>query len=192
MHGLQGQSQFVLQGQVVGLDVVWGLPGCLFTRQAAVFSDFSKDLGSGISKTLAPVSSGSLLIFSFSIVPDALRPHVLLLPPCSSVRGNFQARILEGVCYLLVLQDVLAPVMEPAFSALAGGIFASEPSGKPFLLLAIIIKLPGRSPHSQDSDWNDHLFLSAVHFKQTGYFNFFLLFAQSLGWHFSGVRGRHP
>ena len=51
-------------------------------------SDFSKDLGSGISKTLIPVSS-SLLFFSFSIVSDALGPHGLLLPALAPLSVEF-------------------------------------------------------------------------------------------------------
>ena len=33
----------------------------------------------------------------FSVVSDPLQPHGLYSPPGSSVRGNFQARILEWV-----------------------------------------------------------------------------------------------
>ena len=46
-------------------------------------------------------------------------------PPCSSVGGIFQARILKRVAFSSSRASPVSP-------ALAGGFFTTEPSGKPF------------------------------------------------------------
>ena len=50
--------------------------------------------------------------------------------PGSSVHGIFQARILKWLP-LRPPEDLPNPGIEPTSAALAGGIFTSEPPGKP-------------------------------------------------------------
>ena len=51
-------------------------------------------------------------------------------PPGSSVRGIFQAGILEWVV-ISTPGDLLSPGIKPASLALAGGFFTTVPPGKP-------------------------------------------------------------
>ena len=59
-------------------------------------------------------------------------------PPCFSVHGISQARILEWVPFPS-LGDLPNPGIECVFPALAGGFFTFEPPGKP----KVVIKAGG-------------------------------------------------
>ena len=67
-----------------------------------------------------------------SVVSDSSRPHGLYSPPGSSVRGIFQARILEWVATPTPgdLPDPGIQAVSLTSPALAGGFFTTAPSGK--------------------------------------------------------------
>ena len=68
---------------------------------------------------------------------DSLWPHGLYSLLGSSAQGICLARTLEWVA-IFFLQGNLYPGIEPVSSALAGGFFTAEPSGRPFLWYAIL------------------------------------------------------
>ena len=66
-------------------------------------------------------------------------------PPCSSVHGISQARILEWVA-ISFSGDVPNLRIEPVSLALAGRLFTTEPLAKPFIYNRI--RLKNKSPNS--------------------------------------------
>ena len=64
---------------------------------------------------------------------DSLQPHGLYSLPGSSVHEIFQA-ILEWVT-ISFSQESSQPRIKPMSSALAGGFFTVDPSGKPYIYI---------------------------------------------------------
>ena len=72
---------------------------------------------------------------SFQLCPTLCDP-IDGSPPGSSVHGIFMGRILEWVA-ISYSRDLPDPGIEPAsaVSCIAGGLFTTEPQGKPFEMI---------------------------------------------------------
>ena len=62
-----------------------------------------------------------------------------------SVHGVFRARILEWGCHSLLQENLPNPGIKPLSSALAGGFFTTEPSGKAPSAPISVLKIQIRS-----------------------------------------------
>ena len=82
----------------------------------------------------------SVCVLSHSVMSNSFQPHVLYSLPVSSVQGIFQARILEWVAfYRRDLPDPGIGSTTLVSPALAGRFLTSEPPGKPYMSLRILM-----------------------------------------------------
>ena len=79
-------------------------------------------------------------------------------PPGSSVHGIITARILEWVA-ISSSRDLPDPGIEPMSPALAGGLLATEPSGKPYVVYNCSAMEPAAPPDRELLDGSGCLFV---------------------------------
>ena len=111
------------------------LPHSISTR---VFSCLTSSTALGI------VSISSLLLFSCSVMPNSLQPHGLQLS-------------VDGILPFPSLGALPNPGIQPESSALVGGFFTTEPSGKPISALVFCCHFLDRfsQPHSLSPFFRD-------------------------------------
>ena len=80
---------------------------------------------------LVKTHSGSVLMFSRSVMSDSLQPHGQHSPPGSCVHGDSPGKNIGVACHALIQGDFPNPGIKPRSPALQADSLPSEPPGKP-------------------------------------------------------------